>query len=77
MGEALRRLDWPRWSYVLTTKVFWGIHDDGNMTQTRSIASTCCRRSTASLERFGQDFVDVFYCHRPTRTRRSRRPCGR
>ena len=28
MGEALAELGWPRWSYVLTTKVFWGIHDD-------------------------------------------------
>ena len=34
MGEALRRLGWPRWSYVLTTKLYWGIHDDVNMHNT-------------------------------------------
>ncbi|MGB0801042.1 MAG: aldo/keto reductase, partial [Ilumatobacteraceae bacterium] len=31
MGRALRELGWPRWSYVVTTKLYWGIHDDPNM----------------------------------------------
>ena len=26
MGQVLRELDWPRWSYVVTTKVFWGLN---------------------------------------------------
>ena len=35
MGEALAELGWPRWSYVLTTKLYWGIHDnDPNMSNT-------------------------------------------
>ena len=24
MGRAFRELGWPRWSYVVTTKLFWG-----------------------------------------------------
>ena len=35
MGEALRELAWPRWSYVVTTKLFWGLHGtDPNMRNT-------------------------------------------
>jgi voltage-dependent potassium channel beta subunit len=64
MGEALRELAWPRWSYVLTTKLFWGIHGD-----TPNMCNTLNRKYLvqaidASLDRFGHDFVDVVYCHR-------------
>ena len=64
MGEALRELAWPRWSYVLTTKLFWGIHGrDPNMCDTLN-RKYLMQAIDASLERFGQDFVDVVYCHR-------------
>ena len=33
MGKALARLGWPRHSYVVSTKLFWGIHDEVNMQQ--------------------------------------------
>lgn len=68
MGEALARLGWPRWEYVLTTKLFWGMRrpDEGN---TVNVHHTLNRKYLmqaidGSLERFGQDFVDVVYCHR-------------
>jgi voltage-dependent potassium channel beta subunit len=64
MGEALQRLDWPRWSYVLTTKLYWGIHgDDPNMRNTLN-RKYLLHAIDGSLERFGVDFVDVVYCHR-------------
>ncbi len=64
MGEALQELAWPRWSYVLTTKLFWGIHGkDPNMRNTLN-RKYLAQAIDASLERFGQDFVDVVYCHR-------------
>jgi voltage-dependent potassium channel beta subunit len=64
MGEVLRELDWPRWSYVVTTKLFWGIHgDDPNMRNTLN-RKYLMQAIDASLERFGLDFVDVVYCHR-------------
>ncbi len=64
MGEALRQLDWPRWSYVVTTKLFWGIHDDVNMKNTLN-RKYLLQAIDGSLERFGLDFVDIVYCHRP------------
>ncbi len=64
MGAALRELAWPRWSYVVTTKLFWGIHgDDPNMQNTLN-RKYLLQGIDASLERFGLDFVDVVYCHR-------------
>jgi len=63
MGRVLAELGWPRWSYVLTTKVFWGIHDAVNMRNTLN-RKYLFESIDGSLERFGHDFVDVLYCHR-------------
>ncbi len=65
MGRAIAELGWERWSYVISTKVFWGIH--GNVV---NMANTLNRKYLmhaidGSLERLGLDFVDVLYCHRP------------
>jgi voltage-dependent potassium channel beta subunit len=64
MGRALRDLAWPRWSYVVTTKLFWGLNgNDPNMRNTLN-RKYLMQAIDASLERFGLDFVDVVYCHR-------------
>src|ERR1700679_3980162 len=34
MGEAIAKLGWPRHSYVLSTKLFWGLHQSVNMRNT-------------------------------------------
>src|SRR5437016_5795837 len=34
MGAAIAELGWPRYSYVISTKVFWGLHDLPNMHNT-------------------------------------------
>ncbi len=64
MGDAIRELGWERWSYVLSTKIYWGIHKD-----TVNMANTLNRKYLmqaidGSLERLGLDFVDLLYCHR-------------
>ena len=64
MGKALRELEWPRWSYVVTTKLFWGIHGEvPNMRNTLN-RKYLTQAMDASLERFELDYVDVVYCHR-------------
>lgn len=63
MGEAIRRLGWPRWSYVISTKLYWGLHDVPNMRNT--LNRKYLRQAMAgSLERFGLDYVDLVFCHR-------------
>ena len=64
MGAALAALGWPRWSYVVSTKLFWGIHDAPvNMRNTLN-RKYLLHAIDGSLERFGLDFVDLLYCHR-------------
>src|SRR5262245_61288577 len=63
MGRALTELGWPRWSYVLTTKVFWGLHEGPNMVNTLN-RKYLMQAIDGSLERLQQDFVDILYCHR-------------
>jgi voltage-dependent potassium channel beta subunit len=64
MGRVLERLAWPRWSYVLTTKVYWGIHGDvPNMRNTLN-RKYLMQAIDGSLQRLRTDFVDVLYCHR-------------
>jgi voltage-dependent potassium channel beta subunit len=63
MGEALRLLEWPRWSYVVTTKLYWGLHKAVNVHNTLN-RKYLLQAIDGSLERFGLDFVDVVYCHR-------------
>ena len=64
MGEAFRDLGWQRWEYVVSTKLYWGLHDVPNMNFTLN-RKYLTQAIEGSLERFGLDFVDLVYCHRP------------
>lgn len=64
MGEALRQLGWPRHSYLLSTKFYWGIHEGINTRSTLN-RKYLLEAIDASLERLGLDHVDLVYCHRP------------
>jgi voltage-dependent potassium channel beta subunit len=66
MGTAIAELGWPRWSYVISTKLFAGIHDDVNMRKTLN-RKYLLQAIDGSLERLGLDFVDLLFCHRRDR----------
>ncbi|MPZ54170.1 MAG: aldo/keto reductase [Acidimicrobiia bacterium] len=63
MGNAISSLGWPRHSYLVSTKLFWGIHGGVNATSTlnRKYLSEAIE---GSLERLGLDHVDLVFCHR-------------
>ena len=63
MGKAIVELGWPRHSFVVSTKVFWGLHDNPNMRNTLN-RKYLMQAIEGSLERFGLDFVDLLFCHR-------------
>jgi len=63
MGEALDALGWPRHSYVVSSKFFWGIHEGVNTRNTLN-RKYLLEASEASLDRFGLEHLDVIYCHR-------------
>jgi voltage-dependent potassium channel beta subunit len=63
MGAALRELGWPRSSYVVSTKFFWGLAGGPNERNTLS-RKYLLGAIDGSLERFGLSFVDLVFCHR-------------
>ncbi len=63
MGQAIAELGWPRHSFVLSTKLYWGLHDVPNMRLTLN-RKYLMSAIDSSLERLGLDFVDLLFCHR-------------
>jgi voltage-dependent potassium channel beta subunit len=63
MGDAISKLGWARHSYVISTKVFWGLHDEPNMKNTLN-RKYLLQAIDGSLERLSLDFVDLLFCHR-------------
>jgi voltage-dependent potassium channel beta subunit len=64
MGEAIRGLGWPRHTYVISTKFFWGIDDSVNTKNTLN-RKYLLHAVDGSLRRLGLDFIDLIFCHRP------------
>jgi len=67
MGAALKKLGWRRGSYLVTTKIYWGLHDGVNESNTLN-RKRLIEGIYGSLERFQLDYVDVLYCHRADKT---------
>jgi aryl-alcohol dehydrogenase-like predicted oxidoreductase len=63
MGQALKRLGWPRGNYLVSTKLFWGLHEGVNTRNTLN-RKYLLEAIGASLQRFDLDYVDLLYCHR-------------
>jgi voltage-dependent potassium channel beta subunit len=67
MGQALKRLGWPRLNYVVSTKFFWGLDRAGEAVNRRDTLNRkyLMQAIDGSLKRFGLEHVDLVYCHRP------------
>jgi len=63
MGEALKKLGWRRGSYLVSTKLYWGLNDSPNESNTLN-RKYLIEGIDGSLKRFGLDYVDLLYCHR-------------
>lgn len=64
MGDALKKLGWRRSSYLVSTKLYWGINEGINEKNTLN-RKYLLEAIEGSLKRFGLDHVDLVYCHRP------------
>ena len=70
MGSILKKMGWSRDSYILSSKVFFGVQGltDSRPTQkglNRKHISEACHQA---LERLQVDYLDLFFCHRPDKT---------
>lgn len=64
MGEAIAALGWPRGSFVVSSKYYWGLDDAVNAHNTLN-RKYLLEAIDPSLERLGLDHLDLVYCHRP------------
>ena len=64
MGAALKELSWPRLSYLVSTKLFWGLSNTVNAHHTLN-RKYLLESMHSCLKRLGLDHVDLVYCHRP------------
>jgi voltage-dependent potassium channel beta subunit len=67
MGAALKQLGWRRSSYLVSTKFYWGIHDNVNEKNTLN-RKRLIEGINGSLGRLQLNYVDIIYCHRPDKT---------
>ncbi|MCC6261394.1 MAG: aldo/keto reductase [Anaerolineales bacterium] len=67
MGKALKELKWRRGSYLISTKLYWGLHEGVNERNTLN-RKRLIEGINGSLERLQLEYVDLLYCHRPDKT---------
>lgn len=63
MGAALKKLGWRRGSYLVSTKLFWGLNEGPNEQNTLN-RKYLIEGIDGSLKRLGLDYVDLLFCHR-------------
>jgi voltage-dependent potassium channel beta subunit len=62
MGNILKKLEWRRDTYLVSSKVFWGGDKPNQTGLSRKHVFEACH---AALKRFQLDYLDLFFCHRP------------
>jgi len=67
MGAALKKLGWRRGSYLISTKLFWGLHEGPNEQNTLN-RKYLLEAMDGSLQRLDTEYVDLLFCHRPDPT---------
>lgn len=64
MGEAIAQLGWPRHTFLVSSKYYWGIEDSINTRNTLN-RKYLLQAVEGSLRRLRLDFLDLIFCHRP------------
>jgi len=67
MGDALKKLAWPRLNYVVSTKFFWGLDRSGDAVNRKDTLNRkyLMQAMDGSLRRMQLEHIDLIYCHRP------------
>jgi voltage-dependent potassium channel beta subunit len=64
MGKILKKLNWDRSTFLVSSKVFWGGTLPNQFGLSRKHVIEAC---DAALKRLHVDYLDLYFCHRPDR----------
>lgn len=66
MGDILKRKGWPRDSYIVSSKVFFGyLGKEAKPTQKGLHRKHLVEACEQALKRLQVDYLDLYFCHRP------------
>jgi voltage-dependent potassium channel beta subunit len=66
MGRVLKKKNWDRTSYTISSKAFWGWRGKENKpNQTGLSRKHLVEACNEALQRLQVDYLDLFFCHRP------------
>src|SRR5215203_1262453 len=69
MGRILKKKNWDRTSYVVSSKAFFGSRGKGNKpNQTGLSRKHLTEACHEALQRLQVEYLDIYYCHRPDKT---------
>ncbi len=62
MGKILHKLKWPRDTFIVSSKAFWGGELPTQKGLSKKHLHDACH---AALKRLQVDYLDMYFCHRP------------
>ncbi|HTE25289.1 potassium channel beta subunit family protein [Flavitalea sp.] len=65
MGRVLKKKNWDRTSYLLSSKVYFGSRKDSKPNQTGLSRKHIIEACHEALTRLQTDYLDLYFCHRP------------
>jgi voltage-dependent potassium channel beta subunit len=65
MGKILNEKSWPRDSYIVSSKAYFGAVADGLPTQVGLSRKHLVEACNDALKRLQVDYLDLYFCHRP------------
>lgn len=66
MGRVLKKKNWDRSSFIVSSKVFWGWRGKANKpNQTGLSRKHLVEACHEALQRLQVDYLDLYFCHRP------------
>ncbi len=65
MGRILKKLNWDRDTWMVSSKVFWGRTTPLKPNQKGLMRKHVVEACHAALKRLQVDYLDLYFCHRP------------
>ena len=65
MGNILKKMNWDRDTWMVSSKVFWGRTKDLKPNQRGLMRKHVVEACHAALQRLQVDYLDMYFCHRP------------